>query len=94
MIDSHFVGSDIDTMNYVVPANPILGERVCGRFRIQAQVSCSRYTVPVGAYVAPYVNRQTIRATPPEARLAQRLFDYDDAVSEFIPIKAKRFISK
>lgn len=83
--------SDLDTKNYVVPTNPILGERVLreiGELRADLlfEVYCS-----VGAYVAPYVNRQTIRARTPEARLAQRLFNYDDAVIEFIPSHSEEF---
>ena len=45
----------------------------------------------LGAYVAPYVNRQAIRRRTPEACLAQRLFDYDDVVSEFIPMRSEQF---
>jgi hypothetical protein len=83
--------SDFDTKEYVVPTNPILGQRILYEISQTAPDLMFEVYCAVGAYVAPYVNRQTIRRRTPEARLAQRLFDYDDVVSEFIPAESERF---
>lgn len=83
--------SDFDEEDYVVPTNPILGQRVLREISTADSSMMFDVCCAVGAYIAPYVNRQTIRRRTPEARLAQRLFDYDDVVSEFIPSQSEEF---
>lgn len=47
--------------------------------------------VGVANGVAPYVNRDAIRSRSPEARLAGRLFDFDDVAEKFLGDKAEDF---
>ena len=44
--------------------------------------------------LAPFVNRKTIRARTPDARLAGRLFDFDDIVEKFLGGEAEEFYDK
>jgi hypothetical protein len=77
--------SDFDTRDYIIPTNPVLGERILREVAKSDSALMFEVYCAVGAYLAPYVNRQAIRRRTPEARIAQRLFDYDDVVSELIP---------
>lgn len=45
----------------------------------------------VGAQLAAYVNRGTIIRRTPEARLAGRMFDYDEVLSRFLPNQCEAF---
>ena len=83
--------SDIDSRDYVIPMNPTLGLRVLRQVAVVAPNTLYDVYCRIGANIAPYVNRLTIRRRTPEARLAQRLFNYDDVVSEFIPNKSEQF---
>jgi hypothetical protein len=83
--------SDLDTAEYVIPTNPTLGLRVLREIARSDPDTMFEVYCAIGAYLAAYVNRQTIRRRTPEARLAQRLFDYDDVVSEFIPDRSENF---
>ena len=82
---------DEDSRDYVIPTNPILGERVLRHLvssnaDLLFEVYCS-----VGSYLAPYVNRAAICRKTPEARLAQRLFDYDGTVLDLIRENSEAF---
>ncbi|AUR06968.1 SIR2 family protein [Phaeobacter inhibens] len=44
--------------------------------------------------LSPYVNRNTIRARAPEAKLAGRLFDFDDIVEKFLGPRTEEFYDK
>jgi len=83
--------SDPGSKEYVIPTNPALGLRVLREIAKSHSDTMFEVYCGVGAYLAPYVNRQTIRRRTPEARLAQRLFDYDDAVSELISDQSEAF---
>jgi SIR2-like domain len=83
--------SDPGRTEYVIPTNPTLGLRVLREIAKSDSDTMFEVYCAVGAYLAPYVNRQTIRRRTPEARLAGRLFDYDDVVSEFIADQSEAF---
>ncbi|UWQ59326.1 hypothetical protein K3722_04145 [Leisingera caerulea] len=44
--------------------------------------------------LSPYVNRSTIRARAPEAKLSGRLFDFDDIVEKFLGLRTEEFYDK
>jgi SIR2-like domain len=83
--------SDADTREYVVPTNPLLGERILRRVSKETQGLMFETYCAIGAQVGSYVNRGAIMKRTPEARLAGRLFDYDDVVQEFIPDQSEAF---
>jgi hypothetical protein len=83
--------SDPESKEYVVPTNPLLGERVLRQISNDAQPLMFETYCAIGAHIASYVNRGTIIKRTPEARLSGRLFDYDDVVQEFMPAQAEAF---
>jgi len=83
--------SDSATKDYVIPANPVLSQRVLRHIadtdeELLFEVYCS-----LGAGLSSYVNRQSIRKRTPEARIAGRLFDYDEVVEQFLGDKSEQF---
>jgi hypothetical protein len=75
----------------LVPTNPILGQRILREIsRSDENLLLTVYSA-LGAHLVSYVNRDTIIKRTPEARLAGRLFDYDEVVTEFIPSKSEAF---
>jgi hypothetical protein len=86
--------SDPDTKEYVVPTNPLLGERVLRLVSKDSQSLMFETYCAIGAHIGAYVNRGTIIKRKPAARLAGRLFNYDDVVQEFIPAEAEAFFLK
>ncbi|WP_188311986.1 SIR2 family protein [Salinarimonas soli] len=83
--------SDSVERKYVVPMNPLLGQRVLREAVISDQGLVLEIYCAVGAHIAPYVNRSAVVKQTPEARVAGRLFDFDDVVTEMIPEQAETF---
>jgi hypothetical protein len=83
--------SDLDTKEYIVPTNPVLGQRVLRDVSESEPDLMFEVYSAIGANLAPYVNRRAIMKRTPEARVSQRLFDYDDVVAEFIPSRSEKF---
>lgn len=77
--------------DYVAPLNPILGEQVLRKVQELDGALVFDVYCAVGSYLASYVNREALRKRTPEARIASRMFDYDDVVSEFIPSRSEEF---
>jgi hypothetical protein len=80
-----------DDQQYVIPTNPLLAQRILREVSAEEQSTMFDVYCALGARLAPYVNRDAVRRRTPEARLAGRLFDYDDVVSEFIPNGSEDF---
>ena len=83
--------SDFDTKEYVVPTNPVLAQRVLRQVSEKDPPLMFEVYCAIGAHVAPYVNRSAVMKRTPEARLSGRLFDFDDVVTEFIPLQSEAF---
>jgi hypothetical protein len=82
---------DHSTRDYLLPANPILGQRILSQVvGLDESLMFEVYT-SVGAQLAAYVNRGTIIRRTPEARLAGRMFDYDEVLSRFLPNQCEAF---
>jgi hypothetical protein len=79
------------TRNYIVPLNGTLGKRVLELIAGESPDEMLDAFVSLGRAVAPRVNRRTIVARTPEARLAARLFDYDQVVSIYLGERALEF---
>ncbi|MBR0650728.1 ATP-binding protein [Roseomonas terrae] len=77
--------------NFVIPLNATLAVRSLER---APSDDVRKVFEGLALRIAPRVNRDTIRNRSPEARLAGRLFDYDDVVSKFLGDKAGDFYTK
>ena len=76
---------------FVVPQNSTFAAQVLHSY---AETSSSRMLeifVKLANAIAPRVNRDTIRRRVPEARLAGRLFDFDDVVQKFLDESSQEF---
>jgi hypothetical protein len=71
--------------------NPVLGERVLRKVAENDEPLVFEIYCSIGAHLSSYVNRDAIRKRTPEARIAGRMFDYDDVVDEFIPNHSEEF---
>lgn len=79
---------------FVVPENATLAERVLDLTSKIDPNRLLRIFVGLAIEIRPRVNRMTIRARAPEARLSGRLFDYDDVVKKFLGVNAEHFYAQ
>jgi hypothetical protein len=79
--------------DYVVPINTAVAERLVLRISRSRPEKMQQVFVQLGASLAPYVNRRTIIARSPEARLAGRLFNADSVVRPLLASGAGAFYS-
>ena len=76
---------------FVVPQNATLAGRLLQIVGQDQQSDLLEVFVDLGNAIAPRVNRKSIAQRAPEARLAGRLFDFDDVVEPFLGQKAQMF---
>lgn len=76
---------------YVVPENTTLSERVLSHVAAEDKPRLFRIFVALANGIAPFVNRRSIIRRAPEARLAGRLFDYDDVVQRLLGELSEQF---
>jgi hypothetical protein len=79
------------TGNYVVPLNGTLAQRTLELFSSNRRQEILDTFVRLATVIAPRVNRNTIVQRAPEARLAARLFDFDQVVQPFLGDLAQEF---
>ncbi|CAN5256541.1 hypothetical protein BH10PSE14_BH10PSE14_10420 [soil metagenome] len=79
--------------SYIVPLNGIIGGQVLERAAREDPALMFRTFVEMAKAIAPRVNRRTIKRRSPEARLAGRLFDFDQVVEKFLGDRAANFYS-
>jgi hypothetical protein len=77
--------------DYVTPENATIGTALLENFAISSKEDLLNIFVSLAIEVEPFVNRKTIQRRTPEARLAGRLFDFDDVVSRFLGELAEVF---
>ncbi len=77
--------------DYVFPLHAVVGDRVLRYLSRQNRGFLLDSFVKLANAVAPYVNRETIIARTPEARLAGRLFMVDRVVKPLLEEKANDF---
>jgi hypothetical protein len=82
---------DPDTRDYVIPTNPVLAQRILREVATTNEDLMLEVYTAVGAYLAPYVNRQAVMRRTPEARISGRLFDFDEVVTEYLPNTSEKF---
>ncbi|MFN3815619.1 SIR2 family protein [Brevundimonas sp.] len=67
--------------SFVVPLNRTMAERTLERAPKEAVSTVFRR---LATAIAPRVNRETIKRRSPEAKLAARLFDYEDIIKKYL----------
>lgn len=67
--------------SFVVPLNRTMAERTLERAPKEAVAIIFRR---LATAIAPRVNRETIKRRSPEAKLAARLFDYEDVIKKYL----------
>ena len=76
---------------YITTAKPILGYRVLQHMaQYDGDIVFDSYCT-IGRSIAPYVNRRTIIQRTPEARLAGRLFDFDEICFPILGSESEKF---
>ena len=79
---------------YIGAENSTLAEHVISNINRDDPKLIFSAFVSLSDGLAPYVNRGTIRARTPEARLAGRLFDFDDIVKKFLGERTEEFYDR
>jgi nucleoside-triphosphatase THEP1 len=74
--------------DYVVPLNVTLAERALERAPREVLL---RIFGRLATAIAPRVNRESIKRRVPEAKIAGRLFDYDDIIKKYLGDKSEQF---
>jgi hypothetical protein len=77
--------------SYVVPLNATLSSIILNHVAAGGRAKIFKTFIDLGNALAPHVNRGAIRRRSPEARLAGRLFDYDQIVRHFLGDLAPSF---
>lgn len=83
----------VEGSRFVTPLNATIGQRslmILARDKPDALLDAF---VSLAKSVAPRVNRQAIRRRSPEARLAGRLFDFDEVTEKFLGANSIKFYS-
>lgn len=79
---------------YIGAENSTLAEHIISRINLNnPDVIYSAFS-SLSDGLAPYVNRGAIRGRTPEARLAGRLFDFDDIVKKFLGARTEEFYDR
>lgn len=79
--------------NYLVPLNGVIGGQVLDTVSTNNTAELFDIFIATAKAIAPRVNRHTIKRRSPEARLAGRLFDFDQVVERFLGNRADEFYS-
>ena len=79
---------------FVIPQNATLAGRLLEIVSRDRQGDLLEVFVDLGNSIAPRVNRKSIAQRAPEARLAGRLFDFDDVVEPFLGQQAQTFYNR
>jgi hypothetical protein len=87
---SYFYGTD---RSFIVPLNSVLASRVLDTVAMSHPELLLDVFISLANAIAPRVNRATIKQRSPEARLAGRLFDYDQITRPFLGDSAPAFYS-
>lgn len=77
--------------NYVLPLNSVLGSRFAYQCVAREPELVFEVYVAIARAIAPRVNRRAIIKRQPEARLAGRLFDYDQMVEKYLGDRSEEF---
>lgn len=83
--------SDLGRNDYVIPANPVLSQRILRYVADHDQELLFETYCSLGNGLSSYVNRNAIQKRTPEARIAGRLFDYDEVVEQFLGPNSEKF---
>ena len=88
------VYSSYDNGDYVLPENATLASSILQRIADNRRAFLLSIFVDLANAIAPRVNPIQIRRRAPEAKIAARLFDYDQVVSPFLGELASAFYER
>jgi hypothetical protein len=80
-----------DAKRFVIPENSVLAESILDRMAERDPDRMLRTFIELAEELGAWVNRDTVRARAPEARLSGRLFDFDAVVGKFLKGNAETF---
>jgi len=80
-----------NSKRFVIPENGVLAESILDRLAEREPDKMLRTFVELAEELGAWVNRETIKARAPEARLSGRLFDFDAVVGKFLKGNAEAF---
>jgi hypothetical protein len=80
-----------DLKRFVIPENAVLAESILDRLAERDPDMMLRAFIELAEELGAWVNRKTIKARAPEARLSGRLFDFDAVVGKFLKDNAEAF---
>jgi hypothetical protein len=83
-----------DHKTFVVPENTTLGAMILERVAKDDPIRALSTFANLAEALAPWVNREAIKARLPEPRLSGRLFDFDAVVSTFLGANAEEFYTR
>lgn len=85
---------EIDThhrADFIGAENSTLAEIIVAKINLESPDVVFLAFASLASGLAPYVNRGAIRSRTPEAKLAGRLFDFDDIVKKFLGSRTEEF---
>ena len=83
-----------DPKRFVMPENAVLAESILDRLAARDPDKMLRTFIELAEELGAWVNRETIKARAPEARLSGRLFDFDAVVGKFLKGNAETFYNQ
>ena len=83
-----------DNRDFILPENTTLASRILERVSKENSATLLEVFVDLANAIAPRVNPIQIRKKAPEARLATRLFDYDQIVEPFLGRSSSAFYAE
>ncbi|MCQ0987560.1 P-loop NTPase [Jiella marina] len=83
-----------DAKRFVIPENAVLAESILDRVAERDPDKMLRIFIELAEELGAWVNRETIKARAPEARLSGRLFDFDAVVGKYLKGNAEALYDK
>lgn len=80
-----------DSKRFVIPENGVLAESILERLAVRSPDEMLHTFIKLAEELGAWVNRETIKARAPEARLSGRLLDFDAVVGKFLTGNAEAF---
>ncbi len=87
------VSEEVNGSRFIAPLNGTIGQRTLTIIAVERPNLMLDAFTALAKSIAPRVNRQAIRRRSPEARLAGRLFDFDEVTEKFLGDQSVTFFS-
>lgn len=87
------ITEEINGSKFIAPLNGTIGQRTLSIIANEQPEIMINAFIALAKSISPRVNRQAIRRRSPEARLAGRLFDFDEVTEKFLGDKSGQFFT-